>query len=425
MHGQYPPQWYPGGQEFAPPMGPPWTNYAPYPPGPMNVAPSGPPGAPGAPGAHGAPGQAGRQPLAQAQNNQPQPQKPAPIGPAAEKKPATPGKQVEAATDKPQVQPPKQAAAPATAPSAPTPPIESKPTVEQVKATTASLVNNSPAVASREPPKAAPTGPKNTRPTQILPAVPLPAALTAKVSQGQAASKSGADLNNPITAASLRDATQAAREAVAVAMANIGKPAEIQPVAAAPQPNGGTAMDNLTRKVNEMRVNATRPTPAAAPAVRGNRGGRGAARPAKVEVPDSDFDFASANAKFNKHDLVKEAIAGTPLTEAPSDVLASELANESVDSVPPAYNKSRSFFDNISSEAKDRLDNNGMKPGGREWRGEEQRKNMETFGQGSVDGGYRGYRGGRGRGRGGRGGRNYRGGRGGNIPRPHNPQPTI
>jgi protein LSM14 len=79
-----------------------------------------------------------------------------------------------------------------------------------------------------------------------------------------------------------------------------------------------------------------------------------------------------------------------------------------------AYNKTKSFFDNISSEAKDRAENSGQKPGGREWRGEEQRKNMETFGQGSVDGGYRGgYRGrGRGRGRGnmrGRGGSRGRG----------------
>ncbi|EMT73247.1 hypothetical protein FOC4_g10004613 [Fusarium odoratissimum] len=80
-----------------------------------------------------------------------------------------------------------------------------------------------------------------------------------------------------------------------------------------------------------------------------------------------------------------------------------------------AYNKSRSFFDNISSESRERTENGGQKPGGREWRGEEQRKNMETFGQGSVDGAYRNYRG-RGRGRG-RGGRGYgRGGRGGNRP---------
>ena len=76
------------------------------------------------------------------------------------------------------------------------------------------------------------------------------------------------------------------------------------------------------------------------------------------------------------------------------------------------YNKSSSFFDNISSEIKDRNEEGGNKLGGREFRSEERQKNLETFGQGSVDNGYRGGygRGGRGRGRGyGRG----RGGRGG------------
>jgi protein LSM14 len=163
-------------------------------------------------------------------------------------------------------------------------------------------------------------------------------------------------------------------------------------------------MDNLTRKVNEMRVNANAPR---GTANRGRgRGGRGGT--ARVEVPDSDFDFATANAKFNKADLVKEAIAGSPLAESPSATIDDD-AEANPDDVPVAYNKTRSFFDNISSEAKDRADNSGQKPGGREWRGEEQRKNMETFGQGSVDGGYRNYRG-RGRGRGGPRGRGYGGG---------------
>lgn len=172
-------------------------------------------------------------------------------------------------------------------------------------------------------------------------------------------------------------------------------------------PHSESAVDSLTKKVNEMRMEAARTG-------QGNRGGRGRGpRPAKVEVPDTDFDFASANAKFNKQDVVKEAIAGSPLNEVPNGEAAKpEVATDIPTSVEPAYNKSKSFFDNISSEMKDR-ENAGQKPGGREWRGEEQRKNIETFGQGSVDGGYRGYRGGRGRGRGGRG-RGYRGGRGGN-----------
>ena len=201
-------------------------------------------------------------------------------------------------------------------------------------------------------------------------------------------------------AAALRNATQAAKEAVAVAMAKLdGSAASLQAEA-----NG---MDNLTKKVDEMRINAARTGQSNRPAR-----GRGP-RPAKVEVPDADFDFESANAKFNKQDVVKEAVAGSPLNEAPSaEPISPAVAADAPAPVEAAYNKTKSFFDNISSEMKDR-ENATQKFGGPQWRGEETRKNIETFGQGSVDGGYRGFRGGRGRGRGGRG-RGYRGGRGGN-----------
>lgn len=209
-----------------------------------------------------------------------------------------------------------------------------------------------------------------------------------------------ANIKATVTAApgSVEDATNAARAAVAAAMAQLGN-------------SGGNAMDNLTSKVNEMRVNAGRGPSAGR--VRG-RGGRPAAQ--KVEVPDSDFDFAQSNAKFNREEIAKEAIAGSPLTEQPNKLGAQSAQAEMPNGNPAvAYNKFKSFFDNISSESKERAENGGHKPGGREWRGEEQRKNMETFGQGSVDGGYRNYRG-RGRGRGNRGRGYGRGIRGGNPP---------
>jgi len=71
--------------------------------------------------------------------------------------------------------------------------------------------------------------------------------------------------------------------------------------------------------------------------------------------------------------------------------------------IPPAqqaYDKKSSFFDNISSELKDRDESKR----GMEFRSEERKKNMETFGQGSVDNYRGGYRS-RGRGRGGYRGR--------------------
>ncbi|KAK0706912.1 Scd6-like Sm domain-containing protein [Lasiosphaeria miniovina] len=388
-------------KQFPPgPVGPaPWNNYA-YPPGP-----GGPPGIPGGPSAPGAPGQGGRQSSSQTPSTPSLAPKPSPIGPLTEKKPLTPTQKADSPS---KLESTEQLAQELAAAAAPPPPVESKPTEEEVKATAVSLSRNAPPTAPREASKFIPTGPKNiSRPTQILPAVPLPVGLTSRASQQAQASSSkpaGEQINN---AEALRDATQAAKAAVAVAMANL---AQLDGSAPAQQLNNTPAMDNLTKKVNEMRVNSGRQAPAHV-----GRGGRGRGpRPAKVEVPDSDFDFASANAKFNKQEIVKEAISGSPLTEtANGDALTPEAVVDASVSVAPAYNPSRSFFDNISSEAKDRLENTGPKPGGREWRGEEQRRNMETFGQGSVDGGFRGFRGGRGRGRGGRG-RGYRG-RGGNA----------
>jgi protein LSM14 len=374
-----PPGWFPPGQGFPPgaPGPGPWNNY-PYPPGP--------------PGPAGTPG------LDPSQNNRstpnptaPQDQKQVLIGGTADKqKGPGAGAQAPAPTE-----PKSFAQSLAQNSGAPPPPVESKPSLEEVKATGAYLSTNG--QSSKPAGKPVPTGPRNNR---VTPVIPLPGGLPKAAPQtaetgGQSSSKvAGTNASN------LRDATQAAKAAVAVAMAKLES-------ANTALVNG--PMDNLTKKVNEMRVNATRGN---------NQGARGRGRggrpgQAKVEVPDSDFDFASSNAKFNKHDLVKEVIAGSPLTETPNGSVSE--TTEPTSTPATAYNKTTSFFDNISSEAKERADNGGQKPGGREWRGEEQRKNMETFGQGSVDGGYRNFRG-RGRGRGGSRGRGYggqRGGRGG------------
>lgn len=275
--------------------------------------------------------------------------------------------------------------------------------------TAALLETQNPGAPSNEG-RPIPTGPRGL--TKITPAVPLPAALTAKAAQSMnaAGNSNNPNANPAASAAALKDATEAAKAAVAVAMAKLEN-------TAGPAVQTANGVDNLSRKVDEMRINAART------GAQNNRGrGRGGPRHVKVEVPESDYDFATANAKFNKEDVVKERIAGSPIAESPQD-LEGEVEKAVSGEPKEAYNKTKSFFDNISSEAKDRKDNNGQKPGGREWRGEEQRRNMETFGQGSVDGGYRGYRG-RGRGRGMRG-RGYTGrGRGG-YRGPRNDAQTI
>ncbi|KAK8086631.1 hypothetical protein PG994_001605 [Apiospora phragmitis] len=355
-----PPGWFPPGQGFPPGPGP-WNNFG-YPPGPH-----GPPGAPGAPGQgmRGTP----------QQDNKPTPIGAGPGAPPGIERPnqaGTPPQGEAAAERKAATQPPPRSA------PAPTPPVDSKPSVEEVRATAQSLNANGPAKVAHQQ-KNVPTGPRNNN--RVTPALPFAGAPKAARYDGQC----------PPSAASIRDATQQAKDAVAVAMAKLGN-ASTAPGAGQPAPNGtGNAMDNLTKKVNEMRVNATT---RGGPSTRGRGRGNRAGGAGKIDVPETDFDFQVANAKFNKQDLVKEAVAGSPLGETPNgsgpDPEAQEVAEEPAPA--QAYNKTRSFFDNISSESKERSESGGQKPGGREWRGEEQRKNMETFGQGSVDGSYRSYR---------------------------------
>lgn len=254
-----------------------------------------------------------------------------------------------------------------------------------------------------------------------MPAIPLQSPVAPKRTEDTASANLSKETSAQSSAAANRaavdDATKAATAAVAAAMAKL-------PPMNGQQANGNRAVDNLTKKVSEMRTNAPIRAPRQ-PGVGGfnaSRGrGRGIHPNEKFEVPASDFDFESSNAKFNKQDLVKEAIAGSPLGETPSNGL-DEANGDAATSTAPAgsYNKASSFFDDLSSETKDRAEN-ADRPGGRVWRGEEQKKNVETFGQGSVDNGYRGGFRGRGRGRGGMRGRGYggngqpglRGGRGG------------
>lgn len=349
-----------------------------------------------------------------------------PIGPPGQgPKPGPPGKEqipVEAdAAPKPaEGQPKSKSPTPAPAPGkAPTPPVESKPEPA------AALAPAQPNASAAPPtgPKAVPTGPKNGRIVPVIPLVATPGQKHAAPAAAPQAAQASQPAANPPQ--QYRDATQAATAAVAAAMA------KLKPQGGAPQGQSGeAAIQNLTQKVAEMRAddrNRHGKPPGAGGFATGPRGGgRGARRGGgrdqqsrPFDVPGTDFDFESSNAKFNKQDLVKEAIAtgspmGTPgeeIEEPNGATNGADLEKESVVIPTIPYNKSSSFFDNISSELKDREDARG-KLGGYEFRTEERRKNLETFGQGSVDN-YRGGFRGRGRGRGFRGGRGFGRGRGG------------
>ena len=307
------------------------------------------------------------------------------------------------------------------APAPPPPPVESKPN----------------AAAALAPAQAVPSQ-SNKPPTQlkrrVVPAVPLsgkpagPAATTAVTSTAtvQSVSKTPGT-----TTQQYQSATEAATAAVAAAMAKLpGRQKQ----------DTSETMDNLAKRVNEMRVDDNvkySRQQGTGGYVIGHRGGRAGRRGSfrehanakPIEIPTTDFDFQSANAKFNKQDLAKEVIAsGSPAStvepNGPTEdattngdaVNGTRRVNVDEDVIippgQPVYDKKSSFFDNISSELKERDDTTGKKVGGPEFRSEERKKNMETFGQGSVDNYRSGYRG--------RGRRGYRG-RGGFVGRGRGP----
>lgn len=186
----------------------------------------------------------------------------------------------------------------------------------------------------------------------------------------------------------------------------------------------------------------------------------------EIKIPTGDFDFEASNKRFDKTAAVKHvqllngpsnaaATSNGTTVDAPvNGANASSKEGETSDNNPPkesedgtktekAYNPSKSFFDNISSDAKKtapqrsaggaqeegdtaaRGSGEGRGRGrgggrGRARRDEERERNVETFGEpggigmlgpGAYVGGYGGYRGKRRRGRGG-----HRGGAGG-VPR--------
>ncbi|KAI8137230.1 Scd6-like Sm domain-containing protein [Fennellomyces sp. T-0311] len=113
-------------------------------------------------------------------------------------------------------------------------------------------------------------------------------------------------------------------------------------------------------------------------------------------VPMQDFDFASSNAKFDKEQVLRSLFIEED-TKADED----EVVIPEADTY---YDKSKSFFDDISCDVKERV--SLKKSGGENYRKkhlQEQKLNLETFGEMSVETTGRNMRGGRGRGGKGRG----------------------
>ena len=207
----------------------------------------------------------------------------------------------------------------------------------------------------------------------------------------------------------------ATRPAPATSNNNVRRPNPVHTAAA--------SLETVERALGDLRVSNAN---AASTASHGGRGGRrgghrGGGRPAESElkVPTTEFDFESANAKFDN-----SAIASPTGTKEEGATAEGEGAEKSADKVETAYNPQKSFFDSLSSSSatpasgsgggQGRRGRGGPGGGGRNRREEEREKNVATFGEpggvgllgpGSYVGGWGGY--------GRRGGRPRRGGGGG------------
>ncbi|KAA8911766.1 Scd6-like Sm domain-containing protein, partial [Sphaerosporella brunnea] len=389
------------------------------------------------------PGLAHQQQQPQQQQQQPQPQQPpqpvqqpqqaiaqqpptgpqnrappqAPIGPSANRQPSGPVRQPQVSTAPQQAL--KQPELPTPSPTNCVPASQQPSRVEGANAQP-KLPEPTQAASVAPTPSAAPTGPKARG--SIVPALPR----TSPARPPVASATPTVPANNvtvPLVPHSKSDASTSAAvrdladkvNRLAVSAAN----AAAKTTAAASAP---TSTPEVQTTIQQSRPPRQQPGTGNFVAGRGRgsfRGGFNQTR--RVEVPATDFDFQSNNEKFNKQDLVKEAIAsGTDESthyagKAGAEKEALNGGDGAADTIvippPPKdgfYNKKSSFFDNISCENKERAEAvPGERRGGAQFRSEEQKKNLETFGQGSVDGYGSGYRGGwrtRGRGRG-----NYRG----------------
>ncbi|KAJ3056639.1 hypothetical protein HK097_005563 [Rhizophlyctis rosea] len=128
-----------------------------------------------------------------------------------------------------------------------------------------------------------------------------------------------------------------------------------------------TALDNDQQ--NEAPVNGSGEANARLPGVGahllqsnrrgGGRGGRGRGgfgpRGNRIVIPDQDYDFESANAKFNKTDVAQEAGKDEKSPTAIEGEQAPSDDGEDLES-PTTFYKKSSFFDDISCESKDRAD---------------------------------------------------------------------
>ncbi|OSD08468.1 hypothetical protein PYCCODRAFT_1473072 [Trametes coccinea BRFM310] len=130
---------------------------------------------------------------------------------------------------------------------------------------------------------------------------------------------------------------------------------------------------------------------------RGGRRGRGQGHDGKTgsfPIPDTEFDFQSSNARFDKAALASSARSSSTKgdeSETPeSEANQGEAGDKEDESRPGAYNPKKSFFDSLSSGSNgpsaDGRGRGGRRGGGRNRREEERERNVATFGEAGTIG---------------------------------------
>jgi len=172
------------------------------------------------------------------------------------------------------------------------------------------------------------------------------------------------------------------------------------------------SMETVERALGDLRVTEVNGVPQVPQrgGRRGGGGGRGQQQGHDIRVPNTDFDFQSSNARFDKAALSPR---GTPNAEG-SPAEGEEVPKGKEKEGETAYNPKKSFFDSLSSGSNAPTENRGGGRGGRRGGGgrnrreEERERNVATFGEpggvglmgpGAYVGGWGGFgrRGGRGR----------------------------
>ncbi|KAL0569732.1 hypothetical protein V5O48_012230 [Marasmius crinis-equi] len=257
----------------------------------------------------------------------------------------------------------------------------------------------------------------------------------AQPQQPQAAFSPYAGAQVPANAAAFaqqQQAQQRALQAQAQAQVQVQQPPRQQAAAAAAvAANGAGARNQPPRRANNNVHTAAASLETVERALgdlRVSNGPRGGAprrgnphvAPKPISVPNTDFDFESSNARFDKRSVAGKGGSDSDVDTNPSDGEEEKDGGKGKAKDNSAYNPTKSFFDGLTPGPAEtrggaRGGRRGGGPGARNRREEERERNVATFGEpGGVGlmgpGAYVGGWGGYGRRGGGRGG--FRGGRG-------------